>query len=68
MVGSALLARMRAERDFELIEPVLQHSQAGGAAPEVGRCLRSFADARDLRALAGLEAIVSRQGAITQPT
>ena len=38
MVGSVLLARMRAERDFELIEPVFfSTSQAGGAAPDVGR-------------------------------
>ncbi len=63
MVGSVLLARMRAERDFELIEPVFfSTSQAGGAAPEVGRSLAPLADARDLRALAGLEAIVSCQG------
>jgi aspartate-semialdehyde dehydrogenase len=63
MVGSVLLARMRAERDFELIEPVFfSTSQAGGAAPDVGRSLAPLADARDLRALAGLEAIVSCQG------
>ena len=38
MVGSVLIARMRAERDFELIEPVFfSTSQAGGAAPDVGR-------------------------------
>jgi len=63
MVGSVLLARMRAEGDFELIEPVFfSTSQAGGAAPEVGRPLAPLADARDLRALAELEAIVSCQG------
>ena len=63
MVGSVLLARMRAEHDFELIEPVFfSTSQAGGAAPEVGRPVPPLADARDLRALGGLDAIVSCQG------
>ena len=63
MVGSVLLARMRAERDFELIEPVFfSTSQAGGAAPDVGRSVPPLADARDLRAFAGLDAIVSCQG------
>ena len=63
MVGSVLLARMRAERDFELIEPVFfSTSQAGGAAPDVGRVVPPLADARDIRAFAGLDAIVSCQG------
>ena len=63
MVGSVLLARMRAERDFELIEPVFfSTSQAGGAAPDVRRSVPPLADARDLRAFAGLDAIVSCQG------
>ncbi len=63
MVGSVLLARMRAERDFELIEPVFfSTSQAGGAAPDVGRMVPPLADARDVRAFAGLDAIVSCQG------
>ena len=63
MVGSVLLARMRAERDFELIEPVFfSTSQAGGAAPDVGRMVPPLADARDIRAFAGLDAIVSCQG------
>ena len=63
MVGSVLLARMRAERDFELIEPVFfSTSQAGGTAPDVGRSVPPLADARDLRAFAGLDAIVSCQG------
>ena len=43
MVGSVLLERMRAERDFELVEPVFfSTSQAGGAAPApaIGRATR----------------------------
>ncbi len=37
MVGSVLMERMRAERDFELFDPVFfSTSQAGGVAPDVG--------------------------------
>jgi aspartate-semialdehyde dehydrogenase len=64
MVGSVLMERMRAERDFDIIEPVFfSTSQAGGAAPEVGRrgagVLR---DANDLEALAGCDVILTCQG------
>jgi aspartate-semialdehyde dehydrogenase len=63
MVGSVLLARMRAERDFDRVEPVFfSTSQAGGAAPDVGRQVPALGDARDLRALVGLDAVVSCQG------
>ena len=63
MVGSVLLARMRAERDFEQIEPVFfSTSQVGGVAPEIGRTVPTLGDARDLDALARLDAIVSCQG------
>ena len=38
MVGSVLIERMRAERDFDLIEPTFfSTSQAGGKGPEVGK-------------------------------
>jgi aspartate-semialdehyde dehydrogenase len=64
MVGSVLMERMRSERDFDIIEPVFfSTSQAGGAAPEVGRrgagVLR---DANDLEALAGCDVILTCQG------
>ena len=37
MVGSVLMDRMRAERDFDLIEPVFfTTSQAGAKAPNFG--------------------------------
>ena len=63
MVGSVLLARMRAERDFDLIEPVFfSTSQAGATAPDIGRTLSPLGDARDIGALARLDAIVSCQG------
>ena len=63
MVGSVLLDRMRAERDFDLIDPVFfSASQPGGAAPDVGRPVAPLADANDIAALARLDAIVSCQG------
>ncbi len=38
MVGSVLVERMRAERDFDLIEPVFfSTSQAGGSGPQIGK-------------------------------
>ena len=63
MVGSVLMERMRAERDFDLIEPVFfSTSQAGGAAPEVGRGRAALHDANDLDALAACDAIITCQG------
>jgi aspartate-semialdehyde dehydrogenase len=63
MVGSVLLERMRAERDFDLIEPVFfSTSQAGAAAPDIGRKTRSVQDAHDLAALARLPMLISTQG------
>ena len=63
MVGSVLLERMRAERDFDLIEPVFfSTSQAGAAAPDIGRKTRPVQDAHDLGALARLPMLISTQG------
>jgi aspartate-semialdehyde dehydrogenase len=63
MVGSVLLERMRAERDFDLIEPVFfSTSQAGAASPDVGRRTRPVQDAHDLAALARLPMLISTQG------
>ncbi len=63
MVGSVLMERMRAERDFDHIEPVFfSTSQAGGDAPEVGRGPGILKSASDLAALAACEVIVSCQG------
>ena len=63
MVGSVLLERMRAERDFELIEPVFfSTSQAGAAAPDIGRKTRPVQDAHDLAALKRLPMLISTQG------
>jgi aspartate-semialdehyde dehydrogenase len=63
MVGSVLLQRMRAEGDFDRIDPVFfSTSQAGAPAPEVGRPAPALKDARDLDALAACDVLISCQG------
>jgi aspartate-semialdehyde dehydrogenase len=63
MVGSVLVGRMRAEGDFAVIEPqFFSTTQAGGAAPDVGRGAGIIADANDLAALAGCDILISCQG------
>jgi aspartate-semialdehyde dehydrogenase len=63
MVGSVLVERMRAERDFDLVEPVFfSTSQAGGMPPLTGPRVPPVGDARDVRALAGMDVLISCQG------
>jgi aspartate-semialdehyde dehydrogenase len=63
MVGSVLMQRMVAERDFDLVEPVFfSTSKAGVAAPSVGRLGDTVQDANDLGALQALDVIISCQG------
>jgi aspartate-semialdehyde dehydrogenase len=63
MVGSVLLERMRAERDFDLVEPIFfSTSQAGGVSPDIGRAVGPVQDANDLAALARLPLLISTQG------
>ncbi|HWB18384.1 MAG TPA: aspartate-semialdehyde dehydrogenase [Vicinamibacterales bacterium] len=63
MVGSVLLQRMRAEGDFDRIDPVFfSTSQAGAPAPEVGRPAPALKDAHDLDALAACDVLISCQG------
>jgi aspartate-semialdehyde dehydrogenase len=63
MVGSVLLERMRAERDFDRIEPTFfSTSQAGAGAPAIGRPVGPVQDANDLAALASMPMLVSTQG------
>jgi len=63
MVGSVLVERMRAERDFDVVEPVFfSTSQAGAAAPAVGRAVPAVRDANDVAALAELDVLISCQG------
>lgn len=62
MVGSVLLERMQAERDFELIEPVFfSTSQAGGRGPAIGKVV-PLKHARDIDELKEMEVIISCQG------
>jgi aspartate-semialdehyde dehydrogenase len=63
MVGSVLVQRMREEGDFAHIEPVFfSTSQAGAAAPEIGKRVPAVKDARDLKALAAHDVLISCQG------
>ena len=63
MVGSVLVQRMREERDFEHIDPVFfSTSQAGAAAPEIGKRAPAVKDARDLAALSANDVLISCQG------
>ena len=63
MVGSVLIERMRAEADFELIEPTFfSTSQAGAAGPSIGRASGPVQDANDVAALARMQVLISAQG------
>jgi aspartate-semialdehyde dehydrogenase len=63
MVGSVLMERMTAERDFELFDSVFfSTSNAGGAAPKVARSDPTLKDAADLEALKACDTIVTCQG------
>jgi aspartate-semialdehyde dehydrogenase len=63
MVGSVLLDRMRAEGDFDLIEPTFfSTSRSGSAAPDIGRGAGTVQDANDVEALAKLPVLISTQG------
>jgi aspartate-semialdehyde dehydrogenase len=63
MVGSVLVDRMREERDFDLIDPVFfSTSQAGVAAPAVGKAAPAVRDAKDLQALTETDVLISCQG------
>jgi len=63
MVGSVLMDRMRAERDFDLIEPVFfSVSRPGTRGPAIGRDLPPVGDARDVKSLAAMDVLVTCQG------
>ena len=63
MVGSVLMERMRSENDFEQIDPVFfTTSQAGQAAPNVGKGDSVLLDAFDIDALMEMETIITCQG------
>jgi aspartate-semialdehyde dehydrogenase len=63
MVGSVLMDRMRAEGDFELIEPVFfSTSNAGGSPPAMAKNETKLHDAFDIEALRRCEIIITAQG------
>lgn len=63
MVGSVLMERMQAERDFDLFEPVFfSTSNAGGQAPAMAKNEVRLKDAHDLTALAQCDIIITAQG------
>jgi aspartate-semialdehyde dehydrogenase len=63
MVGSVLMERMLAENDFAGMNPVFfTTSQAGQAAPNVGKGESVLLDAHDLDALSAMDVILTCQG------
>jgi aspartate-semialdehyde dehydrogenase len=63
MVGSVLMQRMHAERDFALIEPVFfSTSQVGALGPFIGKESAPLKDARDISDLASMDIVISCQG------
>jgi aspartate-semialdehyde dehydrogenase len=63
MVGSVLMQRMLAERDFDHVEPhFFTTSNVGGAGPAIGRDVAPLADAKSIAALKAMDVIVTCQG------
>ena len=63
MVGSVLMQRMIAERDFDHFDSeFFSMSKAGGEGPAIGRKAGPVKSAADLEALAKLDVIVTCQG------
>ena len=63
MVGSVLMDRMLAEKDFDLIEPVFfSTSNAGGAAPPMAKNETRLLDGHDVNALKACDIIITCQG------
>jgi aspartate-semialdehyde dehydrogenase len=63
MVGSVLMDRMVAERDFDAIEPVFfSTSNAGGKAPAQAKNETALKDAFDIAALKQCDIIITAQG------
>ena len=63
MVGSVLMDRMRAERDFDGIDPTFYStSDAGGRGPELGGHAGVLGDAFDLATLSKHAVLLSCQG------
>jgi len=63
MVGSVLMDRMEAERDFDLIEPLFfSTSNSGGKAPKFAKNETTLQDAYNIDALKRCSIIITAQG------
>ena len=63
MVGSVLMQRMHAERDFALIEPVFfSTSRVGQMGPFIGKESAPLKDAKSVTELAAMDVVISCQG------
>ncbi len=63
MVGSVLMERMIAEKDFAAIEPIFfTTSNVGGAGPDVGKPVGALKDAFSIDELKKLDVVISCQG------
>ena len=63
MVGSVLMDRMLAEKDFDLIEPIFfSTSNVGGAAPAMAKNETRLWDGNDVNALKACDIIITCQG------
>lgn len=63
MVGSVLMERMTAERDFDLIEPLFfSTSNAGGAAPAQAKNEKTLQSGYDIDQLKRCDIIITAQG------
>src|SRR5207247_2266550 len=63
MVGSVLVQRMHAERDFALMEPVFfSTSRVGELGPFIGKETAPLKDAKSVRELALMDIVISCQG------
>ena len=64
MVGSVLMQRMQAEKDFQHIPEAFffTTSAAGKEAPNFGQAAKTLLDANDINALADMDVIVTCQG------
>lgn len=63
MVGSVLMGRMLAEKDFKGFEPLFfSTSNAGGQGPSIGMNIAPLGNAGDIKTLSALDIIVTCQG------
>ena len=63
MVGSVLMQRMQAERDFDQVEPVFfTTSNVGGKSPAIGKDVTPLKDARSIEQLKAMDVIITCQG------